>query len=65
MLELTKDELRNILWMCEKTAAELALRDLKNGKKPAENKTRNRVLSVSRKVYRELVERNMREESCE
>ena len=58
MKNLTKDELRTLLWMCETTAARIALDDLHKGKNPSNNATHQRVLEISKKANNELVKRN-------
>ena len=59
MKEFTTDELRTIVWMCQNQAAAVALRDLKNHKKPSENKNRQRIIAISKKAYEELIARNL------
>ena len=56
MEQFTTEELRTIVWMCQNEAAQIALRahhkDLK------ENETYQRILSISKKAYSELTDRN-------
>lgn len=51
----TKDELRTLMWMCQNQAAQVAMRDLKNGKNPSEDWRHQRIIEISKKVYAELV----------
>lgn len=58
MEHLTTEELRTICWMCEKEAAHIAIDEIKKHKKPSENETRQRIISISKKAYAELIERD-------
>ena len=58
MKNLTTDELRTICWMCEKEAAHIALQELKKHNNPSDNETRQRIISISKKAYAELIERS-------
>ncbi len=58
MKNMTKDELRTLLWMCQNTAARIALDELNKNKKPSDNATHQRILEISRKANAELVKRN-------
>lgn len=58
MENFTTKELRTIVWMCQNQAAQVALSDLKNGKKPSEDPTHQRILAISKKAYSELIDRN-------
>lgn len=57
MTNFTKEELRTICWMCEKEAAHIAMLELKKHNNPSENKQRQRIISISKKAYTELIER--------
>lgn len=57
MTNFTTDELRTLCNLCEKEAAHIAMRELKKGKNPPDNKTRQRIISISKKAYAELIER--------
>lgn len=57
MKNFTTDELRTLVWMCQCQHAKVALKDLDNGKKPSEDPTIQRILSISKKAYAELIAR--------
>lgn len=56
MEKLTTEELRTLCWMCQNEAAHIAVR--KNHKNLNENETYQRILSISKKAYSELIERD-------
>lgn len=55
MCQFTTDELRTLCWMCQNEAAHIAVREQQNLK---ENATYQRILSISKKAYSELIARN-------
>ena len=57
MDKFTNDELRTLCWMCENEAAHIAMKELKKGNKPSDNKTRQRIISIYNKAYSELIGR--------
>ena len=59
MKEFTTEELRTLVWMCQNEAAKIALR--KHHKDLKENETYQRILSISKKAYSELTNRNKAE----
>lgn len=58
-LFLTTDELRTLCLMCQKEAAQIAVRE--HHKNLRENETYQRILSISRKAYGELIDRGNEE----
>lgn len=58
MQEFTTEELRTLVWMCQCQAAKVALKDLEKSRKPSEDPTHQRILSISKKAYAELIHRN-------
>lgn len=58
MANFTTEELSALVWMCQNQVAQVALRDLKNGKKPSEDPTHQRIIEISKKAYAELIARD-------
>ena len=56
MKEFTTDELRTICYMCQNEAARIAVR--KHHKNLENNATYQRILSISKKAYSELIDRD-------
>lgn len=56
MKELTTDELRTLCCICQNEAAHIAVRE--HHKKLDENQTYQRILSISKKAYKALIERD-------
>ena len=56
MKEFTTEELRTLVWMCQNEAAHIAVRT--HHKDLKENETYQRILSISKKAYSELTNRN-------
>ena len=56
MDEFTTEELRTLCWMCQKEAAHIAVRE--HHKNLKENTTYQRILSISKKAYSELIKRD-------
>lgn len=54
-IALTEDELRTLLWAVQGQHAKHSLELLKNGKKPKESDTIQRLNSISKKAYTALV----------
>ena len=55
-VSFTKDELRTIVWAIQNQYAERVRLDLAKGVTPSEDKTIERLLSISRKTYSTLME---------
>lgn len=58
MENITTEELRTIVWMCQNQAAQIARRDSTHGKRVEENATYQRIISISKKAYSELIRRD-------
>ena len=58
MNSFTTEELRTICWMCENEAAHIALEEIKKHKNPSDNKKRERIISISKIAYAELIKRS-------
>lgn len=58
MKDFTTEELRTLVWMCQCQQAKVALQDLGKGRKPSDDPTHQRILSISKKAYAELIGRN-------
>lgn len=56
MEKFTTDELRTICWMCQNEAAHIAVR--KHHKDLEQNETFQRINSISKKAYSELIKRD-------
>jgi hypothetical protein len=58
MCQFTTDELRTLCVMCQNEAAHIAVRELDKHKNLKENATYQRILSISKKAYAELIARS-------
>lgn len=57
MEQFTTEELRTIVWMCQNETAHIAVRT--HHKDLKENETYQRIISISRKAYYELISREV------
>lgn len=62
MEQFTTEELRILCWMCEKEAARIAMDELKKGNKPSDNATRQKIISIGKKAYGEVIDRGNRKD---
>lgn len=64
MKDFTTEELRTLVWMCQTKAAQITLNDMGKGRKPSEDPAHQRILSISKKAYAELISRDNKEVSA-
>ena len=54
-IEFTQEELRTLIWAIQNQHAKSCMQELKNGKKPSESETIQRLNEISKKAYSALM----------